>query len=1624
MDRRKFLVKSSMAGGGALLFRDPLIASLAKMLEIKEEEYIKQFSHVCDVFREEDLLHFRLYFVNLWEDNWQKLVKKRKTNSDKDASYDTEVDKSQNPKFNAYMLVRIPQQHIAENTINTDQLESEVSTNAFISGYSYLCFKLKDNFKEIKLKEADLLDWSKFDLITLDDLGDLEVLRDTNVSFSHYPENIIGDKTNQESKFFFDTGGIKLPVSLIEIYKLFLSPIAPSLKGKRGRTDLGYVFSNPQNKTVEYLRYEDGNGKVLITRPWENDLHYSIQYPDHQVQLPPHFKAVAHQDDINEGSLIPNGYDRNEIVEHSLLDFKTDTRDIISDYFKIGVLGLSTYLQYDNLYSKKGSNFVGWKQEVKNGRDNYVEIISIGIDIRTGKKVLVSKIGERKHHKGKSLFIERYFMSYVDLMQTYDNKDFPYSKSEIMKNGFYFKPVHFDKDIKDVKNIKVSAELKFEGANKNIPLPFIPVSEDSESGEDLSSNKVRIIYNECLKYDKQGEPKKVKSHIAVFLKTQFEDNAAFEAYKNSHEFLTKHKDYKLLLQERVGGEKFAYVKAEVLGGMDINKNTSLSTDCFQFTTKKASTNFYDEKPLSHHLVYAQVTPPQTEGVSESKYHPFTYDENFIELGEVHREIFDLSVKVSSFKLAEKSTHFKYRSKGIEITVNSSESFESVKKNLNELENEYEKNKNIQDSNQVFFYPINASIETDFNKKTLAAIPNVIENNAVKALIHPDPVIRGLSILDQGITLAQDTEVIIEEIRKGDIVEQVKHLKPADVFKGMKAEVFKGVKIVDILKQVIPMEQSPVFEVIEEAQQGVLLLKTYKTEFENKKKEIELIHKDIETKSRNLFDIKVEQLEKAVNKWVELERETLKKKVQDLIITPYELAVDDLVKKAGEIKDLIGLNADSEFNLIQTKINTFIDNAEKKGELAEAYLVSGIYQLRQKNISGLKKVLDYLKKNSSKELDHLTLLIQEQLNSYRKEFKALIKVPASTEILNNITFSTSKDEIDKAINLLIGKPEVIRNEIISKIRTSDGQVVKLFDKIKNNVGDLSSVNGIKPEVKDKYSALLSHIDFILYYYYESKLVLEEELNTFNNQMGGDLKRFLEARKDNIKKYQLLVFLSELKEQYDAFEHAKRSGEIKEAFKIFIKQIDEADEFKNLKQLLIDNGYGGIADIEELYKKFKAEKAALETEVNSLLDYFNLERKKIQQEIDDQKTKLSTLEYEVRNFVQVSLESEKNKLKVKSEELLDAIGSNEEVSKIQQEIDEIRNNIQKILESNKKKVNYKWEAGAQSFSNFKSNFVSFYKTPYTSLKVDAKSEINYELSLDQPPKYNGTEFYSVNKLENFTLSFFDIIAIDFANIKFETGSKIKTDFEVNIKDVKFSGALTFIQTFESLLSVLNFIQNIVKGGIQVDYDFNFPEIPGGAFNFLNGKFHFGLFLPLGNDQPIRIDLGVNSPNDMFLITYSIFGGRGCFQLGLTPKDGVVKVLLVLEFGGVVLINAGVAKGFAYLFAGIYYRKLNHSVEIRGYLVAGGCLSIAGLIRASVTFVMGLKGDGNKLKGYCSVTYKVVIGKYFEKKFRLPYRKNINNASKKNNNNELTETVPIESLVIEKSVWKEYLTSFKAI
>ncbi|HYC28714.1 MAG TPA: hypothetical protein VEB42_07855, partial [Chitinophagaceae bacterium] len=262
-------------------------------------------------------------------------------------------------------------------------------------------------------------------------------------------------------------------------------------------------------------------------------------------------------------------------------------------------------------------------------------------------------------------------------------------------------------------------------------------------------------------------------------------------------------------------------------------------------------------------------------------------------------------------------------------------------------------------------------------------------------------------------------------------------------------------------------------------------------------------------------------------------------------------------------------------------------------------------------------------------------------------------------------------------------------------------------------------------------------------------------------------------------------------------------------------------------------------------------------------------------------------------------------------------------------------------------------------------------------------------------NANDYASFSRLNNFAISIkplgSDLLKVFFDEIKISSSSQRSKEVSVKIGDVEFDGVLNFLAALAEKVKMPGTGIRVIPSfsGIEVGYSLPLPSISSPGFNFANIKLDMALYVhfPTSREvKPITISIGLNRPEDKFILSAGIYGGRGHFVLEATP-DRVIGIDTALEFGGIFALDIGIAKGQAFLMAGIRYQKDNLTgvVLLTGYITCGGSMTVYGFITVGVLFLMLIEYNirDNTVVGEAAVSYSIKIG-FFKKSFTLHYRK----------------------------------------
>ena len=220
----------------------------------------------------------------------------------------------------------------------------------------------------------------------------------------------------------------------------------------------------------------------------------------------------------------------------------------------------------------------------------------------------------------------------------------------------------------------------------------------------------------------------------------------------------------------------------------------------------------------------------------------------------------------------------------------------------------------------------------------------------------------------------------------------------------------------------------------------------------------------------------------------------------------------------------------------------------------------------------------------------------------------------------------------------------------------------------------------------------------------------------------------------------------------------------------------------------------------------------------------------------------------------------------------------------------------------------------------------------------------------------------------------IELNFEKVEFSVDSKAKMDVDVVLTDIKFVGALSFVETLRDLIPLDGFSDppylDITAQGIDAGFDIALPSVAIGVFNLSNLSLGAGFTVPFIG-QPLAVRFNFCTREQPFSLTVCLFGGGGFVGITLDPH-GVQILEAALEFGASISIDFGVASGGVHVIAGVYFRLQSDACLLEGYFRLGGNVDVLGLITASLEIYLklGYEPESGKCVGSAELTIEIEI------------------------------------------------------
>lgn len=263
------------------------------------------------------------------------------------------------------------------------------------------------------------------------------------------------------------------------------------------------------------------------------------------------------------------------------------------------------------------------------------------------------------------------------------------------------------------------------------------------------------------------------------------------------------------------------------------------------------------------------------------------------------------------------------------------------------------------------------------------------------------------------------------------------------------------------------------------------------------------------------------------------------------------------------------------------------------------------------------------------------------------------------------------------------------------------------------------------------------------------------------------------------------------------------------------------------------------------------------------------------------------------------------------------------------------------------------------------------PFLPYRMDGATKRAARLRVDvvgQVKTRGGDASFDVEtKLDDFTLDLLQPLArfieLRFEKLHFSLHAGQKPDVACDLGEVRFVGALSFVESLRSLIPLDGFDDPpalaVDEEGVRANYSLALPDIAFGVFSLRNLSLGAGFVVPFVA-TPLTVRFSFSEREAPFLLTVSAFGGGGFLTIAVDP-DGVQALEAGFEFGASLAMNFGVASGEVHVLGGFVYAMVKEQADLTGYLRIGGSVEALGIVSVSIELTLSLKYEG--VSGKCA-------------------------------------------------------------
>lgn len=1495
----------------------------------------------------------------------------------------------------AYIIVQIPPQSLHEKFFveKENQKHPLKQQEALLSGHSFLAFQLWPNWKgrkkrKMRYSASDVLAWENQEvfklLSTFDQLG--------NFHRYEHPKDVA-------QSFIRPAGGqaiidlehykkiVQQLLGSSDCYLSILELPAGLLLAPHKRSDnitIEVTQNNYQLSSQEFSFYTKNEGTVKrsIVERGNIEMRFRLSEPGNtSTSIPPALRAIGLVSALDFSSrnatdpcaclqpagtkdeFLPSFLDESELLFLNQLQNQQERFDInAKGPFLLGSAGASLKFAYKN-HQLNGINpsisLVEYEHHFQDGRDNFIKVARIGVIAPTGQKALHVKIAKRKT-EGKFSFVN--YQEFIEIIET--EKPFP-EPGQVVNGVAYLSPQaarpiqHYDNQIHFSKIIS-----RF----KTTP-PIKPV--------DGCLNHFWV----CKQFPDEGEPELMQLE--------------FDYFDKNHKKLSKAARHPIFFMRRdfFCSADLQRLLQNEMAGFDDGKRMRISFDnqIIAFTPDDPTVkeqqpdpgNRINQLATDYSDYYFSIAAPGPAGnifdtVDYVIYPQISRSKVYIDhLQQYSQEPLPALLEFNSGYLKH---FFNEQGNRAKVILEQSEDFINGKiKNFRGAESaELE---TITALNNGY-----AKIIQVFNEA----------GDRIGGMINPGIENKLLAFGAQGLTYPKDINAQWEQPKNKSIE---KALKAVDIFSS-DAEIVNGVSLVMILSEISDAGGTPGFAADKLLAQ-IENFQSYVDEFSNPWiKDAILSVKTINDKVRTLKN-ELDQAQALLNAYS-----------QQLVVFKNELL--QLVPDINKVK------AGAKLAFERTRLSAFqlVSNPTEALKLTREELVRELYNQRP----DFDVFLSHLMANGARYHAELQALAN-RLSADQVELKArlaLITPELFTELKNAVEKipKALADIQNGSVDVLIGVPydtyfttasgvqgildleKTYKRLLAEYLEGKD--VLDRLNASKKQLGDLQKLVRESLYYKVK-TILLCYNDLIRDLNEAEKTAADQFFNVLRILEKASVSYYVDRCKELERDFADLqaTAATVLKDVFnDAAKLASdAAGFRKDAMSTYISLVtaskpdlqalnDAWKEISDIETNLTKTIEQNILDATSALNAFGAAQKA--KALKELKGVFDLQVGRVQNTIKAYETLL------VNHAKSIA-----DQLEQEIQRRISSMTDLRQIRELKNEFDRVK----RILTTPKKEeFKYQWET-----SNFKTASMGIIKfnpesNPATKLKADVRTTIHID-PLKFPNVVDRIDTYAENSLTNFSLTFLSALTVSFGHVKFITGSTVKTKMNVSIRDVKFDGALSFVQKLEELMGGLGDGFSIAIRPSNVGIGYTSPVFSISTPGFLFSNISISVMLQIFFDRkPMELTFMLAKPEAKATIAAGIYGGGFYCALTAQPKRGLKSIEMALEMGAILGIRLGPIKGEVRFMIGLFYKKDDTGVILEGYFVAEGILSVW-IIRVSARLYMYVRSQNSSVTGGCKATYSARLA-LVKRSYTGSYSKKLAGAESKRGSSDQSQLFALAS------------------